>query len=65
MGDDMLDEFSTSLDDVDDVATKLDLAKAYMEMGDNEGARGILEEVVEEGNDGQKHEAQKLINGMG
>jgi len=65
MGDDMLDELSTSLDDVDDVATKLDLAKAYMEMGDNEGARGILEEVVEEGNDGQKHEAQKLINGMG
>ena len=41
-----------------DAATKLDLAKAYQEMGDVEGAREILQEVLHEGDDQQKSEAQ-------
>jgi pilus assembly protein FimV len=49
----------------DDVSTKLDLARAYVEMGDQDGARSILEEVVSEGNEGQKDEAQKLLADIG
>lgn len=45
----------------DEVATKIDLARAYMEMGDPDGARSILEEVMEEGSDAQKTEAQTLL----
>ncbi|MBI1174681.1 MAG: hypothetical protein GC139_05365 [Sideroxydans sp.] len=44
-----------------EVATKLDLAKAYQEMGDNEGAREILEEVLRDGDDQQREAAQALI----
>jgi len=44
-----------------EVGTKLDLARAYMDMGDPEGARSILEEVVAEGTASQKQEAQRLI----
>ena len=51
--------------DVDEVGTKLDLARAYIDMGDSEGARSILDEVIEEGNDNQKHEAEGLIRQMG
>jgi pilus assembly protein FimV len=47
--------------DVDEIGTKLDLAKAYIDMGDSEGARSILDEVIEEGNDNQKQEAQVLM----
>ena len=46
----------------DEVATKLDLARAYMDMGDPEGARGILEEVMGEGNAEQKLEAEGIIS---
>ena len=44
-----------------DAATKLDLAKAYQEMGDVDGAREILQEVLHEGDDQQKSEAQSLL----
>ncbi len=44
-----------------DAATKLDLAKAYQEMGDQEGAREILQEVLHEGDEQQKSEAQSLL----
>lgn len=44
-----------------EAATKLDLAKAYMEMGDKEGAREILMEVVQEGSDEQQDDARKLL----
>jgi pilus assembly protein FimV len=46
----------------DAVGTKLDLAKAYMDMGDPDGARSMLEEVVAEGSDAQKAEAHRLIS---
>jgi pilus assembly protein FimV len=48
-------------DDVDEVSTKLDLARAFIDMGDAEGARGSLEEVLAEGTDEQKAEASDLI----
>jgi FimV-like protein len=48
-----------------DAATKLDLAKAYQEMGDVEGAREILQEVLHEGDDDQKTEAQSLLARLG
>lgn len=44
-----------------EVGTKLDLARAYMDMGDPEGARSILDEVLQEGNTVQKQEAERLI----
>ena len=43
------------------VSTKLELAKAYLEIGDKDGAREILQEVAKEGSAAQKDEAQKLI----
>lgn len=45
-----------------EVATKLDLAKAYQEMGDNDGAREILEEVMREGDAAQRDAAQALFD---
>jgi len=60
------DDFDlSSLDDVDEVSTKLDLARAYLDMGDHEGSRGILEEVLAEGNDEQKDEANELMAKLG
>ncbi|WP_116363968.1 FimV/HubP family polar landmark protein [Parahaliea mediterranea] len=44
------------------VATKLDLARAYIDMGDEPGARQILEEVLMEGSEEQRQEAQGLID---
>ncbi|MEJ2346834.1 MAG: FimV/HubP family polar landmark protein [Gammaproteobacteria bacterium] len=49
------------LADVDEVGTKLDLAKAYIDMGDPEGARSILDEVLEEGSEAQRGEAHELM----
>ncbi len=49
------------LTDLDEVSTKLDLARAYLDMGDPDGARSILDEVIEEGSDDQKHEAQEIL----
>ena len=45
-----------------EVATKLDLAKAYLEMDDREGAREILEEVLREGNDEQRSAAHSILD---
>jgi pilus assembly protein FimV len=47
-----------------EVGTKLDLARAYMDMGDPEGARSILEEVVAEGSASQQQEASRLIESL-
>ncbi len=54
LGDDMFGE-------VDEIGTKLDLAKAYVDMGDGDGARSILDEVLEEGDDTQKQQAKDLL----
>ncbi len=57
-----LDDDLDFLSDDDEAATKLDLARAYIDMGDNEGARDILQEVLEGGSDEQKKEAQGLLD---
>ncbi|MEW8391737.1 MAG: FimV/HubP family polar landmark protein [Candidatus Thiodiazotropha sp.] len=53
------------LDSTDEITTKLDLARAYIDMGDIEGAKSILEEVSSEGSDTQQKEAQELLNSLG
>jgi len=47
-----------------DAATKMDLAKAYIEMGDKEGASEILQEVLKEGSEEQQADAKKLLAGI-
>jgi pilus assembly protein FimV len=48
-----------------DVNTKYDLAKAYEEMGDKDGAREILREVIAEGDEQQKIEAEAMLARLG
>ncbi len=47
-----------------EVGTKLDLARAYVDMGDPDGARNILNEVLSEGSTSQKQEAQRLLESL-
>ncbi len=47
-----------------EVGTKLDLARAYVDMGDPGGARNILEEVLEEGDESQRQQAQQLLDSL-
>ena len=47
-----------------EVGTKLDLARAYVDMGDPAGARSILEEVLDEGDSSQRQQAQKLLDSL-
>ncbi|MDH3315873.1 MAG: hypothetical protein OER43_08930 [Gammaproteobacteria bacterium] len=51
--------------DLDDIQTKLDLAEAYIEMGDTDGARGILGEVMDEGTNTQQEQAKDLLEKLG
>ena len=55
----------TSDGDADINATKLDLAEAYIDMGDSDGARDILNEVVDEGTDDQQDKARELLSQLG
>jgi pilus assembly protein FimV len=48
-----------------EVATKLDLAKAYEEMGDKDGAKDLLNEVAAEGDDAQKNQARQMLSKLG
>ena len=48
----------------DEVTTKLDLARAYVDMGDAEGAKSILEEVVTEGSNDQVQQAKELLEAL-
>jgi pilus assembly protein FimV len=56
-GDDAFD----FLDQEDTASTKLDLARAYIDMGDSDGAREILTEVVQEGSAEQRKIANELL----
>lgn len=64
-----LEEFSVSLTPrevapgtvTDEFNTKLDLARAYVEMGDNEMARGLLQEVQQQGDEKQQREAGEML----
>lgn len=48
----------------DECATKLDLARAYIDMEDFDGARELLQEVMQEGSDQQKSDARSLLTNM-
>ena len=48
-----------------EVATKLDLAKAYEEMGDKDGARELLNEVLREGDAAQQGQAKQMLAKLG
>ena len=70
-GDISLDEFADTdmeLDNVsvsdDVIGTKLDLARAYMEMGDSDGARSMLLEVLAEASGAPRDEAQRLLDDL-
>lgn len=52
----------SDLTDMDEFETKIDLAKAYIDMGDADAAKSIAEEVMEKGNDQQKQTAQSLLD---
>nr|MBF0681274.1 peptigoglycan-binding protein LysM [Pseudomonas sp.] len=58
--DDMGEDFDF-LSGTDETTTKLDLARAYIDMGDAEGARDILDEVITEGSDVQQQEAREML----
>ena len=61
------DEMSDDLHEartMTEVGTKLDLARAYVDMGDPAGARSILEEVLDEGDDSQRQQAQQLLDSL-
>jgi pilus assembly protein FimV len=60
---DVLDKMNL-LSGTDETETKLDLARAYMEMDDKDGARDILNEITSEGSDEQRQEAQKLLDSL-
>lgn len=53
--------FESELSDLDEVADKIDLAKAYIDMDDSESARGILNEVIEIGTEDQKEVAKSMV----
>ncbi len=63
------EELASGSDDLfggaDMIGTKLDLARAYIDMEDHEGARGILKEVLDEGSDAQKQEAEEMMQKIG
>ncbi|MCP3753133.1 FimV/HubP family polar landmark protein [Pseudomonas sp. SBB6] len=61
LSDDLDDDFDY-LGGADEVATKLDLARAYIDMGDHDGARDILDEVRKDGSDTQRQEADELLS---
>lgn len=69
-GDIDLDELAAADDEfdflagTDECATKLDLARAYIDMEDFDGARELLQEVVQEGSDQQKADARGLMDNL-
>ena len=48
----------------EETATKLELAYAYQKMGDSDGAKEILQEVIAEGNESQIAEARRLLESL-
>jgi FimV C-terminal domain len=48
----------------DPIDTKLDLARAYLDMGDADGARAMLGEVMKEGSQMQRDVAKRLLDDL-
>ena len=61
-GDEVALDIDDDLDLDQDAGSKLGLARAYIEMGDNDGARGVLQEVVKEGTESESAEARELLD---
>lgn len=59
------DEGALSLDDTGDFTTQLNLARAYIELGDHDGARNILNEVRSKGSEAEKSQAIELLARLG
>ncbi|MBC8995276.1 FimV family protein [Pseudomonas sp. N40(2020)] len=64
MGDDLGEDDFDFLAGTDEAATKLDLAQAYIDMGDSDGARDILNEVLTEGDEKQRGEAKEMLSNL-
>lgn len=62
LGDDLGEDDFDFLAGTDEAATKLDLAQAYIDMGDSDGARDILNEVLTEGDEKQRGEAKEMLS---
>ena len=62
-----LDQFEGLEDvgEINSVDVKLDLAATYIEMGDAEGAREILSEIIEEADDEDRARAQAVLDSIG
>ncbi|UVL36702.1 peptidoglycan-binding protein [Pseudomonas sp. B21-041] len=63
-GDDLGEDDFDFLAGTDEAATKLDLAQAYIDMGDSDGARDILNEVLTEGDEKQRGEAKEMLSNL-
>ncbi|WP_018992173.1 FimV/HubP family polar landmark protein [Aromatoleum toluclasticum] len=59
------DGLAPGADVIEEVNTKLELARAYEEMGDTEGARELIEEVLREGSAEQRDAAARLAQRLG
>ncbi len=64
LGDDLGEDDFDFLAGTDEAATKLDLARAYIDMGDADGARDILNEVLTEGDEKQRGEAKEMLSNL-
>ncbi|SMQ22262.1 pilus assembly protein FimV [Pseudomonas helmanticensis] len=64
MGGDLGEDDFDFLAGTDEAATKLDLAQAYIDMGDSDGARDILNEVLTEGDEKQRGEAKEMLSSL-
>ena len=64
IGDDLGEDDFDFLAGTDEAATKLDLSQAYIDMGDNDGARDILNEVLTEGDEKQRGEAKEMLSNL-
>ena len=58
---DLTADDSLSLGNADEMDTMMDLAKAYIDMGDNDSASSALGEIVKSGNPEQRTEAETLL----
>ena len=56
------EEGALDLTDMDEMETKIDLAKAYIDMGDYDAAKAIAQEAFEKGSDEQKLAAQDILD---
>ena len=58
---DLDDDIDLDFGEDDDGGNKLDLARAYIDMGDGDGARSVLKEVLKDGSDSEVQEANELL----